>query len=506
MSIINRRALVLCAVMAIATGAMSSSVKGYDLSSGFIRDPETTIPYIAKCADFWGKSYDAEYGGFFTMVNRDGSPVKGDGLKTVLTQSRDAYGFARAYMVTGNKEYLAYARKALDFLYAKYWDAKNGGFHTTLNRKGELLDGKEKYPSNNEKWSFMQHYALLGVTAMYDATRDENEFAFMKKGRGIIDAKLWDSRKGFEGYYETADYDWSNPREKGFTPTLDGITTHGLSMYLLTNDPKYRTRLIQLADIIVARLYPTLKTRKLGFEEHFTSDWAEQGNSFLFIGHVLKTSWCLDRAYLVQPKSEYKRISEELLKHVKEKAWDQKHGGPFYLGDSMSGKVTDVEKNWWTLEQAVNAGLLNYHLTGKPEYLALADESAAFFEKHIIDKKYGDVFAGVNADGSTPTSELKGDYWKAGYHSIETGYYIYLYANLFVHKKPVSLYYMIEKSKSARLIPLNPVSSGENYLSISSVTLDGKAYKAFNAKKRMLSVPAGIGGEFKVTFAPNVKK
>lgn len=496
------RALIVCSLAAITLGMISSRLDGYDLSSDFIRNPETVKPYIAKCADFWAKSYDREYGGFFTMVNRDGSPMKNDGLKTVLTQSRDAYGFARAYMVTGNREYLEYARRALDFLYTKCWDEKNGGFHTTLNRKGELLDGKADYPSNNEKWSFMQHYGLIGVAAMYDATRDGKDLAFLKKGRGVIDEKLWDKRPGMEGYYETADYDWSNPREKGFTPTLDCVTTHGLSMYLLTNDAKYRARLVELADIIVKRMYPTFKTRKLGFEEHFTSDWQEQGNSFLFIGHVIKTAWCLDRAYLVEPKPEYKRISEELLTHVRDKAWDTKYGGPFYLGDSIKGNITDVQKNWWTLEQAINAGLINYHVTGKTEYLAMADESAAFFEKHLIDKKYGDVFAGVDADGSTPVSEVKGDYWKAGYHSIETGYYIYLYANLFVHKKPVSLFYMIEKSTSSRNLPLNPISSGSNALVISEVTLDGKPYKAYNAKSRMLSVPAGTGGEFNVTFKP----
>jgi mannose/cellobiose epimerase-like protein (N-acyl-D-glucosamine 2-epimerase family) len=473
----------------------------YTTMSVFLKDPELTKPYVAQCADFWKKSYDGKYGGFFTMVKRDGSPDSRDEVKTTLTQSRHAYGFARAYMMTGKKEYLDYARHALDFLYDKCWDKKNGGFHTTLDRKGESLDGKKRYPSNGEKWSFMQHYALLGVTAMFDATRGAKDFDMLMKGRGIIDAKLWDTRPGFEGYYETADYDWSHPRDKGFTPTLDCVTTHGLAIYLLTNDAKYRKRLVELADIIVKRIYPTFKTRNLGFEEKYSSDWNEKGDSFLFIGHVLKTAWCLDRAYCVEPKPKYKRISEELLKSIRAKAWDEKYGGPFYLGDSFTGRVTDVEKNWWTLEQAINAGLINYYVTGNEDYLALADQSADFYEKHLIDRKYGEVFAGVDADGSTPTSQMKGDYWKAGYHSIETGYYLYMYGMLFVHRKPVSLFYMIEKSDRARVIPLNPIAAGERKLVIKKVTLNDESYKGFNGTARTLAVPAGIGGEFRVTFA-----
>jgi cellobiose epimerase len=494
----------LCAVSLFLNGLLLlyipvSAAGQYEIKSAFLKDPSTAIPYMAQCADFWEKSYDREFGGFYTMVGRDGQPTDED-LKTVLTQSRHAYGFARAYMVTGKREYLEYARHALDFLYNKCADTTNGGFHTTLSRKGESIDMKKSYPSNDEKWSFMQNYALLGIAAMYDATRSAADYGVLIKGRNIIDEKLWDARPGFEGYYETADYDWKNPRGKGFTPTLDCITTHGLSLYLLTNDKKYRTRLIELADIIVKRIYPTFKTRGLGFEEKYSSDWKENGDAFLFIGHVLKTAWCLDRAYLVEPKAEYKKISEELLNQMRAKAWDEKNDGPFYLGDSLSDKVTSTEKNWWTLEQMINAGLVNYYVTGDQRYLEIADQSAGFFEKYLIDKKYGEVFAGVNPDGSSPTSQMKGDYWKAGYHSIETGYYIYMYGNLFVHKKTVSLFYMIEKEARSRTLPFNPVAAGENRLVIKEVSLNGKPFRGFNGKARTITIPAGIEGEFKVTF------
>ena len=155
------RAFAVCSLSVLALGIVTGYAR-YAPTSVFLGNPELTKPYVAQCADFWKKSYDEKYGGFFTMVKRDGRPDTGDEVKTTLTQSRHAYGFARAYMMTGKREYLDYARRALDFLYDKCRDKKNGGFHTTLDRKGDNLDGKKRYPSNGEKWSFMQHYALLG--------------------------------------------------------------------------------------------------------------------------------------------------------------------------------------------------------------------------------------------------------------------------------------------------------------------------------------------------------
>ena len=44
------------------------------------------------------------------------------------------------------------------------------------------------------------------------------------------------------------------------------------------------------------------------------------------------------------------------------------------------------------------------------------------------------------------------------------------------------------------------VTSGEKGIFITSVTLDGKPYVKFNASTRLLTIPSGIGGEFRVTY------
>ncbi len=491
--------LVAVLQAACAAAKPAAPAAGDGLRAAWLRDPEQAIAHVRRDADFWARSFDAARGGWYTMVARDGAPVPGQDLKTTLTQSRHAYGLARAYMLTGERRYLEAARRAVAYLRERGWDAEHGGFHTALDGGGRSVDGRGEYPRSDEKWSFMQPYALLGLAAVYDAGRAPDDLAFLERARGVLDEKLWDPRPGREGYFETAAHDWSRPAGKGFTPTVDGITTHGEALYLVTRDPRYRARLLQLADAIVRRLLPTARTRRLGFAETFDADWREAQEGHFFVGHVLKAAWCLNRAYLVEPRPEYRAGAEELLRRARETLWDEEHGGPFYVGDSLRGEITGRQKNWWTLEQAMTAGLTTYHLTGDHRWLQLADEAADFYARHLVDAEHGEVFADVDRTGAIVLSQLKGDYWKAGYHSIETGWYLYLYGNLLLHHRPVTLHYAIDPAPAARSLPLDPIALPG--LRIVSATLDGRAWTAFDGPARTLAVPAGAGGEFAVTFA-----
>jgi mannose/cellobiose epimerase-like protein (N-acyl-D-glucosamine 2-epimerase family) len=478
------------------------------IDSPFLLEPDRALEFTIPAADFWKNAYDPEYGGFFTVIDYKGMPVMGETLKTVLTQSRNAYAFAKAYMLTGDEEYLIYGRYALDFMYEYCWDKENEGFHTCLNRKGENIDFSTYFPLDKMKWSFMQHYALLGIAAMYEAGRDSMDYDFLIKARGVLDEKLWDSTPQYRGYYELAEYDWSNPQDKGFTPTVDCITTHGLSIYLLTEEDMYLERLVELADNIIDHMIPTMDTRKIGFEEKYDAEWNEKYDSFLFIGHMLKTAWCLGRVYLIEENKKYLEAAEKIMKQVWEKAWDHENGGPYSFANSIEGFLLNEIKSWWILEQAITAGLILFHITGNELYLEMADQSVDFFTKYQIDWEYGEAFAYLDKTGNSEVDQQgrlgfhfnKGDYWRGGYHTVETGYYLYTYGNLYVHHKPVTLYYHFDKEEIERNVRLNPISIEDDSLIITSVELDEEEYSNFISSDRILIIPAGLEGEFKVVF------
>ena len=475
----------------------------YQVKSPYMIDSELTFGFIDSSASFWFDSYDETLGGFYTDVNRQGAPTGSN--KNMLTQTRNAYGMVRAFMMTGNDEYLEKAEETLEFMYNSAWDETNGGWYGSINQNGDPAN------PNENKTAFNQHYALLGILAYYEATGDTVAWNWFNKGYDHNELKLWDTREQFLGYYDYGNSNWSTIAKKSFNATVDAVTTHLLNAYLLTSDEKYRSRLIQIADNIINRLASTLDNYAIGFVESFDSDWGWHDNTSDFntrtiMGHVLKAGWVLGRIHQVIPNEEYVTNAEKFIMDVWENGYDHIHGGPFKDYDRLTGEMffygQDTAKAWWQVQQAIVAGLQLYDITKNDIYLEMADESLDFFMKYFVDHTYGEIFADLFSDGSLIPAwgTNKGNGFKAGYHSIETGYYTYLYGSLFYNNSDVTLTYKYYPVDYDRSFTLYPLAINKDRLKIKEVTLDGNSYTDFIAEDRVLNIPAGMEGKFTVTF------
>ena len=505
---------ILTAVMLLAGCTSQGGLDGigpgeaYEPVSEFLVEPALAADFAVECADFWTAARDAEYGGYHSFVGRDGQ-VTDDRRKSLVGQSRNAYGFARAFMLTGDTDYLVHAEHALAFLVASGWDAEHGGWFFGTDEQGELapLFGDDWDP-NSFKWSFTQHYALVGIAALCEATRSDEACGWLGDGMDVLDEQLWDGDAEHYGYHTEADLDWSEPSGKGFTPTVDGVTTHALAAYLLDGEDAHRSRLLQLADNMAVHLAGSVDRPEvaLGFPEVFDSEWGIDYTATVGQpGHVLKTAWALARAHGVDPDAGYLDAAALLADDMLgQGGYDHDHGGPFHEYDWSAGRVTSTDKVYWVLEQGAVAGLLLYHLWPDPiaadSYLQMADESLAFYATYLIDPEYGETYSQVSFDGGEITIEDKGDAFKAGYHSIELGYTTYLYGNLLLLDRPATLYYAFEPSDLDRQIPLEPIAVESDTLTIVDVQLDGTPYDRYDPSTRTLDLPAGTGGTFAVAF------
>lgn len=501
----------------------------YDVRCEYILNPERNIAYVRQNAEFWIRNaFDPEYGGFFSNVNRSGNvttltpqrqgyekiPYK---RKSFIVQSRHGYGFTRAFMLTGDEKYLDYAESALNFLYDYGWDTKNGGWYCVAKSNGVIDVTQNWAPDLNQKWSFQQHYGLVGIIAHYEATRNPKAEEFMNKGIRSLYENMWDDRPGYEGYYTYADLNWSNKREKGFTPIVDAITTNAELSFLVTHKPEYKDRLLELADIIMDRFISEMDNSsvKVLYPEIFSTDWSVNLNSSKIgsVGHFLKTAWCLGRAYLCDAtRNEYKNAAIRILdeawgyKNRGVSIWDHEYGGPFNEINILTGEWSGNKgntKDYWTLEQGFTASMINYYITGNEIYLRMADESLSFFMNHFVDSVDGEIFYLLDKTGTEVLNGTKGDDYKGSYHSIETGYYAYLYSSLYYLKQPVNLYYRFSPETEIREITLNPLLMKDDDLAISEITLNGEPFTSFNPQERTLTIAPGQGGKFKVTFIPS---
>lgn len=460
--------------------------------------------HLIDSAEFWTSLRDEKSGGYFTAVARDGSLLDPE-QKSLIVHSRNAYGFSRAFMVSGNEDFLDHADHALRFLYEHGWDDENGGWYFAVDADGDLLPYNQWWDPNGYKWTFAQHYALLGIAATYEAARSQRELDWLLRGMESNERHLWDPVAG--GYFEEANLDWSEPRKKGFTGTIDGITTHALSAYLTLGSPELETRFYDLADIAATTLAGSMTdpSVRLGFAEVYDAEWnIDPRETKGSVGHQLKVVWSLSRAYLLKPKPRYAAAARRLLEDVwANDLYDFEYGGPYMDYNYRTGEVKRDEKDYWMSEQAVMAGLTFAQVTDDEELkrkaLSMASETLDFYMTHFVDRHYGEVYSQVDPTG-VATNPTKGDFFKGGYHNIETAYLTYCYASAFIADTPFTLYYRFPSSAEDRSVILTPIAAPN--LAVSRVTLEETDYPHFHGPTRRLNIPAGTHGVFAVTFEP----
>jgi mannose/cellobiose epimerase-like protein (N-acyl-D-glucosamine 2-epimerase family) len=408
-------------------------------------------------------------------------------------------------MLTGNEAYLDMARSALDFMYNYQWDSQYGGWYARCNSDGSN-------PELGNKTAFNQHYALLGITAFYEATGSLNDFEMLDSGYQFVDDYLWDNSTDYYGYYDEVSRTGSNPTGKSFNATVDAITTHLYNLYLITKDQKYYDRLMEVKNNIIDYLVASMDDQVIGFAEDYNTDWTiNSGDRRTIMGHVLKTAWCLGRIYRINPEQKVKDAATKLVQNVLENGYDHKYGGPYKDYDRLTGEMymygaEDTAKAWWQMEQAITAGLMMYELTWQTQYKKMADESLDFFMNYFVDQTYGEVYADRSRTGGRVYysggywDENKGSEWKAAYHSIETGYYSYIYGKLLIKREPVILYYRYNAHPEERIVNMNPVAVDFDKLKIESVTFNGDNYSSFDSTARTLTVLANDEGLYAVTY------
>ena len=239
---IVKQTVLIYILVAATTGFTHAQ---YTLKSPYLIEPSLAIGYVDSCAQFWMNTLDENRGGFYTNIDRFGNVISSWGTnKNLLTQTRNAYGFVRAYMLTGNDVYRDYARAGLEFMYEHAWDAVNGGWYSQMDINGNVIG------ANNGRSAFDEHYALLGPAAAFEAFGDSADWEMLQSGYAHLEDVFWDDRPGYEGYYDWATASGNAAYDKSFNATVDAITTHLLSVYLQTGDQIYLDRLHQICEQI----------------------------------------------------------------------------------------------------------------------------------------------------------------------------------------------------------------------------------------------------------------
>lgn len=448
---------------------------------------------IAKVLNYWTKhAVDHENGAFHTYLDRQWQPYNGT-KKYPGMLSRQIFSYSVGYMLTGERKYLKKATETKDYLIRNAWDKKYGGWYDALSKEGKVMD--------STKDGFYQTYAITGLAMYYMVTHDKEVLELLRESHKIMTDKAWDEQYG--GYYRELNRDLTVAKNnKSFSPQFAPLSGYQVYLYLATRNRQY---LEQMEKMMKVALEKMRKPDSPWVLEDFDRKWnytyqTKANGTELNTGHNAEVVWMLLRLHELTGKSNYRdealAISEHLYKYGINDS-----SGVWYHRIGLDNP--NNSSSWWIQAYGNMLSLYLYHQTGQEHYREAFRKGADFWNKYYIDEKSGGAYLSVNNDGSI-LKGTKAVRTKTSYHSLEHSLLNYLYTNLWVKKKPVTLYYFVNSFQSGE--KLYPLPIEDDDIKISRVKMNGEKYRNYDSKKGYISLPKGKNLEIEVKFTSASKK
>jgi mannose/cellobiose epimerase-like protein (N-acyl-D-glucosamine 2-epimerase family)/anti-anti-sigma regulatory factor len=479
------------------------------------------IKQIKALANYWlhaqfpdGK---IDYREYRTQISDIGTHT-GDYRQETDTISRLVYGFASAYLLTGDDRYLEAAEAGTNYLrdHMRWVDEHEGvaywyhGIDVKGTRERKILasqfgDDYDAIPA------YEQIYALAGPVQTYRVTGDPRIRRDAEMTVELFDRYFLDREKG--GYFSHIDPITFDPRaeslgqdraRKNWNSVGDHAPAYLINLYLATGEQRYATFLEYTFDTI-AKHFPDYDNSPF-VQEKFFEDWSHdehwgwQQNRGV-VGHNLKIAWNLMRMQGLKAKPEYLEFAEKIAATMPAIGGDtQRHGWYDVMerklqpGQSVHRFAWHDRKAWWQQEQGILAYLILHGSLRKDEYLKQARESAAFYNAFFLDHDAGGVYFNVLANGLPflmGTERFKGSHSMSGYHSFELCYLAAVYTNLLITKKPLDLYFKPKPGAlEDNLLRVAPDILPPGSIKIEDVWIDGDRYADFDANALTVRLPA----------------
>ncbi|MDD3089801.1 MAG: AGE family epimerase/isomerase, partial [Candidatus Omnitrophica bacterium] len=263
---------------------------------------------------YWIKLRDNKYGGYYGRVTGNEELVK-EAPKGAVLQSRILWTFSAAARILRNKDYLAYAAYAKDFILEKMYDNEFGGVFWSVDHKGNSEDTRKQF--------YALGFALYGLSEYHRATGDP--VALEKAVALFNDIETHSYDQIYGGYLEAAARDWheipdlrlstKDANEKKTMNTHLHILEPYTNLFRVWKDPRLEQALARLIAVFLDKIVnPKTHHLSLFFDEEY-----HVKGSGLSYGHDIEASWLLMEA--ARELADYKPgIYGALLSRVTEES------------------------------------------------------------------------------------------------------------------------------------------------------------------------------------------
>lgn len=486
----------------------------FERQNWWIQQVDSIARFYLK-AQFQGKPIN--YTHYRTLITLDGQKETDNYRQETDTISRLVYGFASAYMMTGEEKFLEAAEKGTEYLrdHMRFYDPDEDivywyhgidvkGSRETKVFASEFGDDYDAIPA------YEQIYALAGPIQTYRVTGDPRILRDAELTVKLFDNFFFDKEKG--GYFSHLDPITLDPRspslgancaKKNWNSVGDHAPAYLINLYLATGEKRYADFLENTFDTIT-RYFPDYEHSPF-VQEKFFEDWSHDREHMWqqnrgVVGHNLKIAWNLMRMYSLKAKPEYEHLARKIAEEMPKVGMDRQRAGWYDVmerlrkpGEAWHRFAFHDRKAWWQQEQGILAYLILHGVLKDPEYLKIARESSAFYNAFFLDHDDGAIYFNVLANGLPylmGTERFKGSHSMSGYHSTELCFLAAVYSNLLITKQPMEFYFKPRPDGfPERVLRVAPDLLPPRSICLDYVEIDGEPYADFNASELMVKLP-----------------
>ena len=313
------------------------------------------------------KFWDHEYGGYYWLLNRDGSVY--DDSKLTYGEGFAIYALSQYYITYGDKEALEYAEKGFDALLKYSSDTLRGGYYENVERDWRRSpDGK----ACGDRKSLDIHMHLLeAFTTLAAASGKEVHRSRLEEVYNLICRHMVNFESGYG--YNQFDLEFN-----------------------------------KIPAVNIPRTWNAEResNEKISTPENTTS-----------YGHNVELSWLADEALDVigHRTDKDNELLVRLLDHALEHGYDWEHGGVFRDGIG-NGPALVHDKEWWQNFESMTGFLNGFVMTGNEKYYDAFVRTWDFDNRFFMNHELGESRQLLAADG-TPLVPAIGNPWKGIYHT-----------------------------------------------------------------------------------------
>lgn len=348
---------------------------------------------------------------FSRRVDGRGGIHDDTGMGAVLL-ARMLWFFAAAYRATGDGQALRTARRVRNYLSANLVDPRYGGVFWELSPDGT--------PKNRKKQSYAIGFAIYGLCEYAHAADEARAADEAEELFRTLERHAFDSQHG--GYVEASDEDWRPIEDMRLsdkdTNTVFSMNTHLhlLEAYtaLLRIRPSEAVAdaVVRLLGILTGRIFDPA-TGHLGL--FFDNAW-RRAEAVVSYGHDIESSWLIDEAAHAAGIAD--PAVEAVVHTLAEAAAEglRPDGSTIYEYDPTTRR-TDADRHWWVQAESAVGYFNMYERTGDRRYLDRSRDAWRYISGHLINRRQGEWYWSIRADGSVNRTDDKAGFWKCPYHN-----------------------------------------------------------------------------------------